>query len=194
MAISLVKGQKISLEKESGTSLSKIVMGLGWDVEQKKGLFGFGGGTPKSIDLDASCIMFNADKKPVDIVYFGSLKSKDGSIIHTGDNRTGEGDGDDEQLIVDLSKVSPDITILVFTINSYEGQTFNQVSNAYSRIVNASNNSEIARYTLTGGGDNTAMVMAKVYRHNGEWKMHAVGEPSNGRTVDKLMQDVVKII
>ena len=104
MAINLEKGQKISLAKESGTTLTKVVMGLGWDAKQnenKGGLLGglFGGGSSEvDIDLDASCILF-AGEKPIDAVYFGQLKSKDGSILHTGDNRTGAGDGDDEQII-----------------------------------------------------------------------------------------------
>lgn len=192
MALSLVKGQKISLEKESGTSLSKVVMGLGWDVAEKKGFFGFGAQS-SSIDLDASCVLLDANKNMVDVVYFQQLKSKDGSVQHTGDNRTGEGDGDDEQIIVDLTKVSDNVTSLVFTINSYQGQSFNEVQNAYTRIINANNNAEIARFTLSGGGNNTAMIMAKVYKNNNEWKMHAIGEPCNGKTVSELMEEVIKI-
>lgn len=194
MAISLQKGQKISLSKESGGALSKVIMGLGWDARKSgggmlKGLFG--AGSSDSIDLDASCVLFNDDNKVVDIVYFGQLKSRDGSIIHTGDNRTGDGDGDDEQILVDLDKIPASVKSLVFTVSSYTGQTFDQVENAYCRIVNNSNKSEIARYTLTAQGSHTAQIMAKLYRHNGEWKMHAIGENGTGRTIDNLVPLIV---
>lgn len=191
MAVNLVKGQKISLQKESSTTLNKVIMGLGWDAAaQKKGGFFsnlLGGGGDASIDLDASCGLFNANKEVVDVVYFGQLKSKDGSIVHTGDNRTGDGDGDDEQIIVDLPRVPEQVTALVFTINSYSGQTFNEVTNAYCRILDASTGTEIAKYTLSGGGSHTAMVMVKLYRHGGEWKMHALGESTSGKTIADLL-------
>ena len=102
MSVNLSKGQKISLDKEAGSALTKITMGLGWDAVKSKGLFGFGSKS-ETIDLDASCVMFDDANKPVDFVWFRQLRSKDGSIVHTGDNRTGAGDGDDEQIVVDLS-------------------------------------------------------------------------------------------
>ena len=198
MAVSLQKGQKISLSKEAGGELTQVKLGLGWDVsqgqqEKKGGFLGklFGGGTGgDSIDLDASCIMFDANKQAVDAIWFSQLKSKDGSIVHTGDNRTGAGDGDDEQIIVDLSRVPPQVKSLVFTVNSFTGQTFQQVANAYCRIVDASNNNEVARYNLSVQGNHTAQIMAKVYRHNGEWKMHAIGENGVGRTFNELMPQI----
>ncbi|MDR2523788.1 MAG: TerD family protein [Synergistaceae bacterium] len=183
MAVNLEKGQRISLEKEAGKLLTKIVMGLGWDAA-KKGFFSSGGG---SIDLDASCVMFGPNKEHKDTVWFRQLKSKDGSIVHTGDNLTGEGEGDDEQIIVQLDKVPADVATLVFTVNSFRGQTFKNVANAYCRIVDNSTQTEIARYNLSGGHNNTGMIMAKVYRHGGEWKMHALGEPASGRTFNDLM-------
>lgn len=186
MAISLVKGQKISLEKESGGSLSKVVMGLGWDAKKTTGLFGLFS-KEQSIDLDASCVLFDENKGQLDEVWFRQLKSKDGSIVHTGDNRTGDGEGDDEQIIVDLAKVPSNVKTLVFVVNSFTGQNFSQIENAFCRIVNHSNNNEIARYNLSCQGSHTAMVMAKVYRHNNEWKMHAIGENCSGRTFNDLM-------
>jgi len=116
MAINLQKGQKISLSKESGGALSKIVMGVGWDAKKSsvgllKGMFG-GGGSSSAIDLDASCVLFDEKNGVVDTVYFGQLKSRDGSIVHTGDNRTGDGDGDDEQILVDLDKIPENIKSL----------------------------------------------------------------------------------
>ena len=196
MAISLQKGQKISLSKEAGGTLTKVVMGLGWDAvkKEKKGLMGFlggGGGGEQEIDLDASCLMFDERGQVTDSVWFRQLKSHDGSITHTGDNRTGAGDGDDEQIIVDLSRVPPQVKSLVFTVNSFTGQTFQQVANAYCRIVDASNNNEVARYNLSVQGNHTAQIMAKVYRHNGEWKMHAIGENGTGRTFEDLMPQIL---
>lgn len=184
MAISLQKGQKISLEKESGQPLSRVIMGLGWDAVKKKSLFGGGGG---SIDLDASCVMFGADNKVVDTIWFRQLKSRDGSVTHTGDNTTGDGEGDDEQIIVDLTKVPENVKSLVFTVCSFTGQTFDSVENAYCRLVNGADQKEIARYTLGAQGPHTAQIMAKVYKHNNEWKMHAIGEPAHGRTIEQLI-------
>ena len=192
MAVSLQKGQKISLQKEAGGTLSQVAMGLGWDMAQAStgsGFLGklFGGGSGGSVDLDASCLLFDANKNLVDAVWFRQLRSNDGSIYHTGDNLTGVGDGDDEVIMVDLMQVPAQVQALVFTVNSFTGQTFERVANAYCRIINASNQQEIARYNLSAQGGHTAMVMAKVYRHNGEWKMHAIGEIATGRTFDNLV-------
>jgi tellurium resistance protein TerZ len=136
-------------------------------------------------------VLFNEQNKLVDTVWFKQLKSRDGSILHTGDNRTGDGDGDDEQIIVLLDKVPSEVKSLVFTVNSFTSQTFDAVENAYCRLVDATNNTEIARYTLSSQGSHTAQIMAKVYRHNGEWKMHAIGENCNGRTIDSLLPQIV---
>jgi tellurium resistance protein TerZ len=187
MAVNLQKGQKISLEKEAGGALARVTMGLGWDVARKKGFLGFGGGQGDPIDLDASVVMFDEGNRPVDVVWFRQLKSKDGSIVHTGDNRTGAGDGDDEQIIVDLRSVPPQVKSLVFTVNSFTGQNFSTVENAFCRIFDTNSGKEIARYDLSVQGSHTAQIMAKLYRHNGEWKMHAIGENGTGRTFDDLM-------
>ena len=189
MAVNLQKGQKISLEKESGVKLTNIVMGLGWDAVKSKGFFGFGGTAP-DIDLDASCIIFDEQGNCTDSVWFGQLQSKDGSVIHTGDNRTGAGDGDDEQITVDLIRIPANIKSLVFTVNSFTGQNFSQIENATCRIVNASNNQEIARFNLSTLGSHNAQIMAKIYRHGSEWKMHAIGEIGNGRTFSELMPQI----
>lgn len=189
MSVNLQKGQKISLTKEGGGALSSVVMGLGWDVAEKKGFFGFGGGS-QSIDLDASCLMFDENRNLLDTVWFRQLKSKDGSIKHTGDNLTGDGDGDDEKIIVDLDKVPANVKSLVFTVNSFRGQTFAEVKNAFCRIVDQATNQEVARYNLSAQGDHSAQIMAKLYRHNGEWKMHAIGENGNGRTFQDLMPQI----
>jgi len=190
MAINLSKGQKISLEKESGGELGKIVMGLGWDPIEKKGFFGFGGGK-EDVDLDASCLMFDAQNQPVDVVWFRQLKSQDGSIQHSGDNRTGAGDGDDEQISVDLNRVPQTVKSLVFVVNSFLGQNFSQISNATCRLIDGRNNSEVARYDLSCQGGHTAQIMAKLYRHNGEWKLHAIGENCMGRTFQEMIPNII---
>lgn len=190
MAINLQKGQKISLDKEAGHALSKIVMGLGWDAKKAGGIAGslFGGG---SIDLDASCLLFDEYNKVLDTVWFVQLKSRDGSVMHTGDNRTGEGEGDDEQIAVDLGRVPANVKALVFTVNSFTGQSFDSVANAYCRLIDERSGKEIARYVLSAQGAHTAQIMAKVYRHNGEWKMHAIGENGNGKTFEQLLPQIV---
>ncbi len=187
MAISLQKGQKISLSKEAGgATLTKIVMGLGWDAKKTKGFFGMGA-KDQEIDLDASCVLFDEAKQPLDAIFFGQLASKDGSITHTGDNRTGAGDGDDEQIVVELSRVPSNVKSIVFLVNSFTGQNFSQIENAYCRVVNGTNNQELAKYDLSCTGAHTAMIMAKVYLHNGEWKMHAIGDNTSGRTFQDMM-------
>ncbi|MEU8799430.1 TerD family protein [Spirillospora sp. NPDC048819] len=185
MTVSMVKGQRISLEKPGG-ALSMVRMGLGWDAVKKKGFFG---SREREIDLDASCVLF-ADGNIADVVYFGKLTSDDGSVRHTGDNLTGAGDGDDESVIVDLGRLPVHVTSLVFTVSSFNGQTFNEVENAFCRLVNEMDGGEMARYTLTGGGTHTAMVMARIYRHGDAWKMNAIGEPCHGRTFQDMLPTI----
>ena len=189
MGINLEKGQKISLAKEAGGELNSVVMGLGWDAVKKRGFLGFGGGG--EIDLDASCFLFDEQNELRDLVYFGQLRSQDGSIQHSGDNRTGEGDGDDEQIAVALTRIPAHIKTLVFTVSNYTGQDFSKVENAYCRLINGQNGQEIARYNLSAQGKPTAQIMAKIYRHNGEWKMHAIGENSQGATPDKIVPRIL---
>ena len=140
--------------------------------------------------MDASCLLFDAQKNLVDAVWFGQLKSKDGSIWHSGDNLTGEGEGDDEVINVDLGKIPANVVTLVFTINSFRGQTFNEIDNAFCRLVNADTQEELAIYKLSGGGNYTGQIMARVYRHGGEWKMGAIGEPGNGKTFNDMLPTI----
>jgi len=184
--VSLAKGQSIRLEKSGGGSLTRVTMGVGWDVRKPSGLRGlFGGGG--DIDLDASCLLFDASRQLVDSVWFRQLTSNDGSIVHTGDNRTGAGDGDDEQIIVDLARLPAGVTALVFTVNSFTGDTFDRIDNAYCRLVDATNNQELARYDLTGSGSHTGQVMAKVTRSGDGWEMKAIGEKTSGRTFHDML-------
>lgn len=192
MSINLQKGQKINLTKADGSSLSSVFMGLGWD-SVGGGLFGFGGGG--SIDLDASCALFDSNKNLLDTVSFRQLRSRDGSIKHTGDNLTGDGDGDDEVINVSLSSVPSNVNQIVFTVNSYRGQTFDKVKNCFCRLVDSSNNNEVCIYKLSEkGGSNTGLIMAKVYRYNNEWKMAALGIPCNGRTINDIAREIQEVL
>lgn len=192
--ISLSKGQGISLKKADGSDLTKVFMGLGWDKAKAKGGFlgrMFGGGDGDNIDLDASVGLFDASGRRVDVVYFRNLASKDGSVSHSGDNLTGDGDGDDEVIKVDLTRVPANVQTLVFVVTSFRGQQFTEVDNATCRLVDDTNGKETARYNLTGGQPVTGMVMAKLAREGSGWKMTAIGEPGNGRTVEDL-SDLIK--
>ncbi len=194
MAINLKKGQRISLTKEA-PGLKQIMCGLGWDVAERSGGFF---NRNQDFDLDSSVICLNADKKLTDvknIIYFGNLRHSSDAIAHQGDNLTGAGEGDDEIINIDLPLIPPDIVYLVFVINIYKSaerkQDFSQVKNAFVRLVDRSNNQELARYNLSGSEyvGMTGMTLAEVYRHNNEWKMAAVG---NGFKVNTLA-DIAKI-
>lgn len=180
--VSLQKGQTVRLEKSDGGTLTRVAMGLGWDVRKAKGILGMFGGSGGDIDLDASCLLYDADRRLVDEIWFRQLASKDGSIVHSGDNRTGAGDGDDETINVDLSRLPASVQTLVFTVNSFQGDTFDRIANAYCRLVDLTNGKEMARYDLTGSGSHTGQVMAKLTRGAGGWDMKALGEQTTGRT------------
>lgn len=186
MSINLEKGQKINLQKSDGSSLTRIFLGLGWDA--KTGFFG------GSIDLDASCAMYDENKALVDTVSFRQLHSRDGSIRHSGDNLTGAGDGDDEVINVDLTTVPVNVKSIVFVINSYQGQTFDKVKNCFCRLVDSVNNNEVCVYKLSEKGSHTGMIMAKLYKHNNEWKMNALGIPANGKTISDISREIVSIL
>lgn len=175
MAINLQKGQKISLDKEAGKAVTKVVMGLGWDTGRVQ------------VDLDASCGLFKEDKSLVEAISFKKLKSANGSVVHTGDNLTGAGDGDDEQIKVDLSKVDASVKHIVFTVNSYRGQKFTVVENAFVRIVNQDDGKELCRFNLSEKYNTTGLVMARLYRHNGEWKFATIGEGADGQTISDMV-------
>jgi len=186
VGVNLTKGQTVSLVKDSGGALSQVRMGLGWDAIKKKGLFG--GTKQVSVDLDASAILFAPDKRVLDVVYYGNLRSADDSLIHTGDNLTGAGEGDDESIMVDLPRVSPQVAHIVFVVSSYSGQNFSQIENAFARIVDsADRDKELVKYQLTGSGNHTAVIMARVSRQGNGWTFTAIGTPGNARTADQLV-------
>ena len=174
MGVSLSKGGNVSLTKEA-PGLTAVVVGLGWDVRTTTGA---------DFDLDASALMCSQEGKVLSdkhFVFFNNLKSPDGSVEHTGDNLTGEGEGDDEQIKVNLTAVPAEVAKIVFPVSIYDAenrqQNFGQVRNAFIRIVNQANNSEIARYDLTeDASTETAMVFGELYRHGSEWKFRAVGQ------------------
>lgn len=178
MAISLSKGGNLSLTK-TDPNLVRILIGLGWDERSTDGA---------SFDLDASAFLLGATGKvrgDHDFIFYNQLRSLDGSVEHTGDNRSGEGDGDDESLVVDLSKVSADIEKIAITVTIYDAQTrrqnFGQVANAFIRVVNQDNGIEIVRFDLAEDySTETAMVFGELYRHGGEWKFRAVGQGYSG--------------
>ncbi|GAU70802.1 putative tellurite resistance protein [Streptomyces sp. NBRC 110611] len=186
MSVNLSKGQQVSLTKSDGGALSVVRMGLGWQAAPRKGFLARL--TAQEIDLDASAVLF-AGKQPVDVVFFQHLISDDGSVRHTGDNVVGGSGhgGDDEAVLVDLQRVPAHIDQIVFTVNSFTGQTFQEVQNAFCRLVDETNGQELARYTLTGGGLHTAQIMAKVYRSGAGWQMAALGAPAHGRTFQDLI-------
>ena len=174
MSVSLSKGGNVSLTKEA-PGLSAVVVGLGWDARTTTG---------QDFDLDASAIGVNASGQvasPSHFVFFNNLQSPDGAIQHSGDNLTGEGAGDDEQIRVNLAALPADLDKIVFPVSIYDaesrGQNFGQVRNAFIRIVNQADDTEIARYDLSeDASTETAMVFGELYRNNDEWKFRAVGQ------------------
>lgn len=178
MAVSLVKGGNVSLSKVA-PSLKRILVGLGWEPQVSTG---------DDFDLDASAFLVGENgkvRKDEDFIFYNQLKSNCGSVEHTGDNRTGEGDGDDEELLINLEKVPEVIKRVVITVTIHDAeirsQNFGQVSNAFIRIVNLDNDVEIARFDLTEDySTETAMIFGEIYRHGGEWKFKAVGQGFNG--------------
>jgi tellurium resistance protein TerZ len=190
MSVNMSKGQQISLSKSDGTALTSVRMGLGWQAAHRKGLFAKLTGN-REIDLDASAVLF-ASGQMADVVFFQHLVSDDGSVRHTGDNLTGGAGagGDDETILVDLARIPEHIDQIVFTVNSFTGQTFAEVQNAFCRLVDETTGAELARYTLTGGGNHTAQIMAKVHRTGGTWQLKALGEPATGRTFQDLLPSI----
>ena len=178
MAISLQKGGNVNLSKEA-PGLTRVIIGLGWDPRATDGA---------EFDLDGSAFLLKADGKvraDSDFIFYNNLKSTDGSVTHTGDNRSGAGDGDDEQLVVDLSKVPAEIDRLAVSVTIHEAESRNQnfgmVSRAYIRCLNADGEKELARYDLSEDGSvETAMIFGELYRAGSEWKFRAVGQGYKG--------------
>lgn len=184
MSVSLKKGQKVSLSKGSNgqsTGLNKVIVGLGWDEAPRSvGLFGVRG---PAIDCDASAFLLQNGKlvSTRDIVYFGNLHHSSGTVQHMGDNLTGAGDGDDEQIVIDLNRIPAEFDRIVLVVNIYQAvqrrQSFGMIRNAFIRIVDTRNNVEFLKYNLTDDYSGmTALIFGEVYRYNGEWKFNAIGQ------------------
>lgn len=196
MSVSLQKGQKVSLTKEN-TGLSQVLVGLGWDeVQQKRGFFGMK--QQQDIDCDASAILLMKGKLSGngDLVYFGNLQHKSRMVQHLGDNLTGAGDGDDEQIIIDLAGMPKQYDRIVIVVNIYDAvrrkQHFGMIRNAFIRLVDGRTNREMCRYNLTEDYSGmTAMIFGEIYRYNGEWKFSAVGQGTNDPSLGDLCKRYV---
>ncbi len=197
MAINLQKGQRVDLTK-GNKGLSRIVVGLGWDPVQKSGgglLGGLFKGPSAEIDCDASVLMLGANdkfRKKEDLIYYGNLRSPNGSVVHTGDNITGEGEGDDEQIIIELNLIPADVQKLVFVVNIYDcvrrKQDFGLIENAFIRAVNGGSNEELIRYNLSDNyAGKTTLVAGEIYRSNDEWKFAAIGEGTHDASLSEIV-------
>ncbi len=192
MSVSLQKGQKVSLSK-GHQGLSQIVVGLGWDAVQKKG--GLFSRAPKAVDCDAAVVLLVDQKlaENKDVVYFKNLTHSSGAVVHMGDNLTGVGDGDDEQIRVDLSKLPPQYNSLIVVVNIYQAmerkQHFGMIENAFIRVVDARNNVEICRYNLSDDySDMTAVLFGELSLQDGEWQFNALGEGTKDAHLGQVVQ------
>jgi stress response protein SCP2 len=195
MSVNLTKGQKVELRKSDGGNLRRVVVGLGWDEAQpqKKGFFAALTGGGQAIDCDASAIICTNERlmNKNDIVYFGNLTHQSGSVKHMGDNLTGAGDGDDEQIMVDLERVPMSCDKIVFVVNIYQArqrnQQFGMIRNAFIRIFDAETNQELCKYNLSENYTGmTAMIFGELYRNNGAWKFNAIGQATQDNDIDQL--------
>jgi len=176
--VSLRKNDRVSLVKTGAPALSRLMMGLGWDPARGR----------KNIDLDASVLAFDGQLQLLDLAWFSHKKAFGGAITHTGDNLTGKGDGDDEQILLDLSALPPNVTYLMFTINSYRGQKFTDIANAFCRLVDGNGGAELVRYDLSDSQPATGVLMAVLTRTGPSWEMRAVGEFHDGKTAKDMVR------
>jgi stress response protein SCP2 len=187
MSISLQKGQRVNLQKEDGSALKRVFVGLGWDPAQQGG---------QDIDCDASAILCDSHGKIIsgkDLVYFGALIHPSGTVRHSGDNITGDGDGDDEEIVVELYAVPKEYEKIVFVVNIYQAeerrQHFGMIRNAFIRIVDAESNKEILKYNLSENYANmTALICAEIYRKDGTWKFNALGQATKDNSLSTILK------
>lgn len=197
MAINLQKGQRINLEKSNGSKLQNICVGVNWGAIEKKGLFST---SKEAVDLDASCVLYDDAKNVIEVVYFGSLKSKDGSIKHSGDDLTGDMAGDDgldnEIITMDFPKLSANVSHVAFVLNSFRGHDFGTIPFASIRIYEGTPkrvNEIFATYDIVKGegfSGHVSMVLGVFYKKNNEWKFNAIGEP----TKDKKLEETIRTV
>lgn len=201
MAINLQKGQRISLEKTNGSKLQSVCVGINWGAIEKKGLFGFGS-SKEAVDLDASCALFDENKKLIDVVYFGNLKSKDQAVRHSGDDLTGDMGGDDgldnEVITLDFGSLNPLVRHVAFVLNSFRGHDFGTIPFASIRIYEGTPkrvNEVFATYDIAHDASfkgHVSMVMGVFYNKNGEWKFNAIGEPTKDRKLEETVNTVMR--
>jgi len=196
MAINLAKGQRINLKKDNGSDLTSFCIGANWGAIETKGLFG--GKKKKAVDLDLSVGTFDSNKNLVDVVYFGNLKTA--GISHSGDDTTGDIDGDDgldnEVIQINLSQIPSNIDNVVFVLNSYQGQDFATIPFASIRLYEGTPdrvNNIVATYNVASDAQFSgfvSMILGKLYRRNGEWKFSAIGEPTRDKKLEQTLQTV----
>lgn len=197
MSVSLQKGQKVSLSK-GNAGLAKVMVGLGWDEIERPSFGGIFRRKPQAIDCDASVLLLKGGKfvEMSDLVYFQNLRHRSGSVIHQGDNLTGAGAGDDEQILIDLSTLPQEYDKIVFVVNIYQaiqrGQHFGMIQNAFIRLVNMAGNNEMFRYNLTEDYSGmTAMIFGEMYTYHGEWKFNAIGQGTGDPGLGELCRRFV---
>lgn len=199
MAVNLQKGQKVDLRKTDGGALRHVMAGLGWDEAEKpavkSGILGaiFGSNKSHNIDCDASALLCIDGKltSPEDVVYFRNLKHKSGAVVHMGDNLTGAGDGDDEQIFADLDMLPPEYDRIIFTVNIYQAkeraQHFGMIRNAFIRICDNDTHQELCRYNLSENYEGmTAMIFGEIYRRGGQWRFSATGQATTDNSISEL--------
>ena len=182
--VSLRKNDRVSLVKTGAPPLSRIMMGLGWDPARGR----------KNIDLDASVLAFDVQLQLLDLAWFRHKQAFGGIITHTGDNLTGQGDGDDEQILLELGGLPPNVAHLMFTINSYRGQRFTDIANAFCRLVDAATGAELVRYDLSDSRPSTGVLMAVLSRSGAGWEMRALGEFHDGKTARDMIRPAAELL
>lgn len=197
MAINLQKGQRINLEKNNGSKLQNICVGINWGAIEKKSWFGT---KKEAVDLDASCVIYDTAKTLTEVIYFGNLKLKDGSVKHSGDDLTGDMGGDDgldnEVITVDFSALGSSISYVAFVLNSFRGQDFGTIPFASIRIYEGTPsrvNEIFATFDIANGANfsgHVSMVMGVFYKKNGEWKFNAIGEPTKDKKLEETIETV----
>jgi len=198
MAINLQKGQRINLTKENGAMLTQACVGINWGAIEKKGFFG--GITKEAVDLDGSCILYDSNKNATEIIYFGNLKSKNGAVRHSGDDLTGDVDGNDgldnEVITIDFSSLESNVEHVALVLNSYKGQDFGTIPFASIRIYEGTPThvkEVFAKYDIANDASfrgHVAMVMGVFYKRNNEWKFNAIGDP----TADRKLQETIETV
>ena len=187
--IELTEGQELTVTGEDGTALTKVRMAVGWDHNPTAGFIASGA---PPIDLDASAVQF-AGGAFFDLAFFNHLATRDGSVVHLGDNTTGKGQGDDEVITVDLGRVYPKVESILFLVTSYQGHSLEYVRNAYCRLLDE-DDTELARFTITLGVRETGLVMAKLFRDGPAWKLRAIGEGIALKTPTDSMESLLPFV